>query len=510
MGRTSRVLRAALIGFYCTVDLASVASGLISGLQQGVGQVLSTQSQDIGTAVSNAAKLATDAASQQQQAVRTVTSALGGLVPGAQDTGSQGGSPVQQLLQVFQQVTGQAPATDLQSSAIQALRTALNANLLPGPGQGQALSEAAQRLQRAFLPLSPVGAPLPAAMNLLLPAAGAPLPSLRQALPSLSLVPSPLPSLDQLLGNALPALERSSPATQADAVAPELATPPPDQFAAIYIPPLEASTGLAPDTADPAMSAPPLDWEQSKKMKFGPAPAPAPIMMVAPVPAPMLAPAPAPQQNYNVSYAFNITTAAQQALSFAASFNLTTLGGTPWVVAINDTQQFLQDLQLLADPAANANNYLQVLTSARDIFEHSCAKEKVDLPKLVKPYCTGKSMQLSLVPWSCVLDDNTALLSCTPAYLTFSKYADSCTLLDFSEGSIAGKECGLVKPFGLPETEIFGGRKFELKVLEALVSLEKAAGGAVDGPLATIALAAAPLQGMPSSITSAVTTFLGG
>lgn len=41
----------------------------------------------------------------------------------------------------------------------------------------------------------------------------------------------------------------------------------------------------------------------------------------------------------------------------------------------------------------------------------------------MKPYCTGKSMQLSLVPWSCVLDDDTALLSCTPAYLTFSKYA---------------------------------------------------------------------------------------
>ncbi len=49
-----------------------------------------------------------------------------------------------------------------------------------------------------------------------------------------------------------------------------------------------------------------------------------------------------------------------------------------------------------------------------------------------------------------------------------------------------------------------------LQVLDALISVEKVAGGAVDGPLATIALAAAPLQDMPSSITSAVTTFLGG
>ena len=116
------------------VDLASVASGLISGLQLGVGQALSTQTQGIGAAVSDAAKVATDAASQQQQAVKTVISALGGLVSGAQDSGSEteGRSPVQQLLQVFQQVTGQAPASELQSSAIQALRTALNANLLPG------------------------------------------------------------------------------------------------------------------------------------------------------------------------------------------------------------------------------------------------------------------------------------------------------------------------------------------------------------------------------------------
>ncbi len=116
------------------VNLASVASGLISGLQQGVSQALSTQTQDIGAAVSDAAKVATDAASQQQQAVETVTSALGGLVSGAQDSGSEteGSSPVQQLLQMFQQVTGQAPTSELQSSAIQALRTALNANLLPG------------------------------------------------------------------------------------------------------------------------------------------------------------------------------------------------------------------------------------------------------------------------------------------------------------------------------------------------------------------------------------------
>ncbi len=48
------------------------------------------------------------------------------------------------------------------------------------------------------------------------------------------------------------------------------------------------------------------------------------------------------------------------------------------------------------------------------------------------------------------------------------------------------------------------------QALDALISLEKAAGGSVDGPLATIAAAAAPLQDFPASITSAVTSFLGG
>lgn len=43
-------------------------------------------------------------------------------------------------------------------------------------------------------------------------------------------------------------------------------------------------------------------------------------------------------------------------------------------------------------------------------------------------------------------------------------FADSCTLLDYSEGTLAGKECGLVKRFGVPKKEVFGGQKFELKV----------------------------------------------
>lgn len=43
-------------------------------------------------------------------------------------------------------------------------------------------------------------------------------------------------------------------------------------------------------------------------------------------------------------------------------------------------------------------------------------------------------------------------------------FADSCTLLDYSEGTLAGKECGLVKRFGIPKKEVFGGQKFDLKV----------------------------------------------
>ncbi len=37
------------------------------------------------------------------------------------------------------------------------------------------------------------------------------------------------------------------------------------------------------------------------------------------------------------------------------------------------------------------------------------------------PSCMGKSMQLTLVPWDCVVDDDTNIMSCTPAYLTLTK-----------------------------------------------------------------------------------------
>ncbi|KAK9907532.1 hypothetical protein WJX75_005468 [Coccomyxa subellipsoidea] len=198
------------------------------------------------------------------------------------------------------------------------------------------------------------------------------------------------------------------------------------------------------------------------------------------------------------------------AANFAESFNVTTLGGASASVAINETQQFLQELQLLASPLANASDYLQALKSGQSAFDESCAKETVQLPKKEPPSCAGKSFQLTLVPWDCVLDDDTNILSCSPAYLTLTKYPDSCTLLDYSEGTLAGKECGLVKRFGIPKKEVFGGQNFDLKALDALIGLEKAAGGSVDGPLATVAIAAAPLENLPSSITSMVTTFLGG
>ena len=78
--------------------------------------------------------------------------------------------------------------------------------------------------------------------------------------------------------------------------------------------------------------------------------------------------------------------------------------------------------------------------------------------------------------------------------------------------NVAGQQQHLSNVRDLPPACCSADANFPvlLQVLDALISVEKAAGGAVDGPLATIALAAAPFQDMPSTITSAVTTFLGG
>lgn len=40
----------------------------------------------------------------------------------------------------------------------------------------------------------------------------------------------------------------------------------------------------------------------------------------------------------------------------------------------------------------------------------------------------GESYQLALVPWSCALNDDTAILTCTPAYLALITTPGECTL----------------------------------------------------------------------------------
>ncbi len=54
------------------------------------------------------------------------------------------------------------------------------------------------------------------------------------------------------------------------------------------------------------------------------------------------------------------------------------------------------------------------------------------------PSCVGETYQISLVPWSCSIDDDTALLSCTPAYLTYTRTAGN--------GMPAGSEIRFVVP----------------------------------------------------------------
>ena len=121
------------------------------------------------------------------------------------------------------------------------------------------------------------------------------------------------------------------------------------------------------------------------------------------------------------------------------------------------------------------------------------------------------------MPWSCAVDIDTAILSCTPAYLAVTRtlgerftckspelnklpvnltaestilnctphallmpsdfylsyiwqaelvplVADSCSLLDIFGGSFTGPECGLLKQFGRPETNVFGNQNSTYQV----------------------------------------------
>lgn len=49
--------------------------------------------------------------------------------------------------------------------------------------------------------------------------------------------------------------------------------------------------------------------------------------------------------------------------------------------------------------------------------------------------------------------------------------ADTCTLLDYTVGTVAGKQCGLVKRIGLPVTEVYGGQRFRIKVRTPISAL---------------------------------------
>ena len=113
--------------------------------------------------------------------------------------------------------------------------------------------------------------------------------------------------------------------------------------------------------------------------------------------------------------------------------------------------------------------------------------------------CSAESFTLTLVPWTCLLDSSNNTLSCSDSFLFYEEtpgndvmlsqvyatrpshpirfqcilvacvlitfaFAASCTLLNISDGLLAGRQCPAEKSIGPNDDIILGGQKLELKV----------------------------------------------
>lgn len=109
--------------------------------------------------------------------------------------------------------------------------------------------------------------------------------------------------------------------------------------------------------------------------------------------------------------------------------DVTTLDGASASVAINDTQQFLQELQLLASPLANASDYLQVGCTATilNIESHSASKKLMHLQMGFMLLCRDKSSNsYFLGPANSARSIGFLLVCCIYPWLNLRKIAIDC------------------------------------------------------------------------------------
>ncbi|CAL5223032.1 g5487 [Coccomyxa viridis] len=100
-----------------------------------------------------------------------------------------------------------------------------------------------------------------------------------------------------------------------------------------------------------------------------------------------------------------------------------------------------------------------------------CAKGTLELPYAKGPSCSAKTITLTLVPWSCVLNGTHNILSCSDSYLLYEESPEHCSLLDASEGMLAGRQCPLKHKLGPKKDIHLGGEIFKLKAKDVLGAL---------------------------------------
>lgn len=76
--------------------------------------------------------------------------------------------------------------------------------------------------------------------------------------------------------------------------------------------------------------------------------------------------------------------------------------------------------------------------------------------------CTGPSVTLELVPKTCVLDDISKTLTCSPAILELIKTPAACNHKYYSPFSYTGKQCAITGTIGVSKTLTVGGEIFDI------------------------------------------------
>eukprot|EP01025_Chloroclados_australasicus_P054196 TRINITY_DN6420_c0_g1_i7.p3 TRINITY_DN6420_c0_g1~~TRINITY_DN6420_c0_g1_i7.p3 ORF type:complete len:181 (+),score=27.11 TRINITY_DN6420_c0_g1_i7:297-839(+) len=99
------------------------------------------------------------------------------------------------------------------------------------------------------------------------------------------------------------------------------------------------------------------------------------------------------------------------------------------------------------------------------ISEAVCTEPEFEAPDTdLKPKCESPQIVISIEPVTCIKEDKKGTLECEPAKLVVRKYPGKCSFTTLPSACYIGKECKLVKTFGVTKEERIGGRKVVIPV----------------------------------------------